>query len=130
MTRRPHALEVIADPGTSWGLFRDFQACPRDFSGIFRRISREGPDSAKRDEHAGQGPSVQQLMMFTASPPRAVSFYLTDMSAPVPSAALPTLMKAPTFQLLADSVRWPGRPDLAPCCASPRSAWSCGSPRS
>jgi hypothetical protein len=32
----------------SWGLFGDFQACPRDFSGTFRRVSREGPDSAER----------------------------------------------------------------------------------
>ncbi len=80
-TRCPHALEVVADPGTSWGLFGDFQVCPRDFWGTFRRVSREGPDSVESYERAGQSSPPQHSMMFTASPPRAVSLYLTYMSA-------------------------------------------------
>ncbi|MFF8787760.1 hypothetical protein [Streptomyces sp. NPDC015125] len=33
----------------------DFQPCPRDIPGTFRRVSREGPDSAESHERAGQG---------------------------------------------------------------------------
>lgn len=51
------------------------QGHPRDFSGTFRRVSREGPDSAERHERAGQGLLLQHSMMFTARPPRTVSLY-------------------------------------------------------
>ena len=37
-----------SQPGTSQGLFRDFHACPREFPGTFRCVSKEGPDSAER----------------------------------------------------------------------------------
>src|SRR5690606_16494223 len=39
------------------------------------------------------GMAPQHSMMFTASPPRAVSLYLTDMSAPVSFIVLMTLSR-------------------------------------
>lgn len=45
-------------PGTSQGLFRDFHVCRREIPGTFRRVSREGPDSAERCERAVQGLSA------------------------------------------------------------------------
>lgn len=44
---------------------------------ILRAARDAGPDSAERDERAGQDLSGQHSMMFTARPPRAVSLYLT-----------------------------------------------------
>lgn len=93
--------------GQSWGLFGDFQVCPRGFSGTFRRVSREDPDSAERHERAGQGLFSQHSMMFTASPPRAVSLYFTDMSVKVSFMVLMTLL-ASTYAPALPS-RWQAR---------------------
>ena len=94
-------------PGTSQGLFRDFHSCPREFPGTFRRVSREGPDGAERQERAGQGLYRQHSMMFTASPPRAVSLYFTDMSVKVSFMVLMTLL-ASTYAPALPS-RWQAR---------------------
>src|SRR6478735_6884123 len=79
--------------GIRQGLCRDFHVCPREVPGTFRRASGEGPDSAERSKRAGQGLEPQHSMMFTASPPRAVSLYLTLMSAPVSFMVLMTLSR-------------------------------------
>ena len=94
-------------PWTSQGLFRDFHACLREFPGTFRRVSREGPDSAESHERTGQGLLPQHSMMFTASPPRVVSLYFTDMFAQVSFMVLMTLL-ASTYATARPS-RWQAR---------------------
>jgi hypothetical protein len=54
--------------GDSLGTSRDFQVCPRDIPGTFRRVNREGPDSPEGNERAGQDLPPQHSMMFTARP--------------------------------------------------------------
>ncbi|PJJ00728.1 hypothetical protein BX264_1014 [Streptomyces sp. 2333.5] len=76
--KRMASLEALAGRGH-----------PGDFSGTFRWVSREVPDSAERGEHAGQGPHPQHSMMLTASPPRAVSLYLMFMRPLVRGNFLP-----------------------------------------
>ncbi|MGY5133714.1 hypothetical protein ACWGJW_15130 [Streptomyces nigrescens] len=99
--RRPDATDLLssADQLRGWmaspealagrGLFRDFHVGPGETPGTFRRVNREGHDSAERYGHAVQGPQPQHSMMFTASPPRAVSLYLTFMRPPVRGNSLP-----------------------------------------
>ena len=127
-TRCPHPLGGITDPGTTWGLFGDFQACPRDFSGIFRRVSREGPDSAERNERAGQGLRHQHSMMFTARPPRAVSLYFTykdcNLSGAVSAWAQCKATWAPLGGASLSTPDWAAWPN-----GDPRRLWSLASTR-
>jgi hypothetical protein len=66
--------------GDSLGTSRDFQVCPRDIPGTFRRVNREGPDSPEGNERAGQD-LPPQLDGVHRQAPRAVSLYFSDMSA-------------------------------------------------
>ncbi len=66
---------------------RDLPGTFTPVPGSFRRVRREGPDSAERHERAGQGLYCQHSMMFTARPPRAISLYFTLISAAIACGA-------------------------------------------